>query len=177
MRDENGDQRDHNTEYDEHSDQVTARVGAASFDEAHVMDENQRSESFRALKYRMLNDVQRPLPQANDRMALARRIGWAAPERGRISRCLVAHLAGFVTVGKRVQTLVLYGAHEKAIDLRSSPLRHKVGELIVHRVGNQLRARIEVIDPPTQRQAVDQWDQAISEQRQGNRQRRDKAQR
>ena len=57
MRDENGDQRDHNTEYDEHPDQVTARVGAASFDETHVMDENQRSESFRALKYRMLNDV------------------------------------------------------------------------------------------------------------------------
>ena len=42
---------------DEKAGEITARVGAASFDETHVMDENQRSESFRALKYRMLNDV------------------------------------------------------------------------------------------------------------------------
>src|ERR1700694_2560534 len=119
MRDENGDQRDHNSEYYEHPDQVTARVGAAPLDEAHVVDEDQRSESLRALKHWMLHDVPRPLPQANDRMTLARRIGRAAPERGRIGRCLVAHLAGFVTVGKRVQTLILYGAHKKTIDLRS----------------------------------------------------------
>ena len=59
-------QRDHDTEYDEHPDQVAPRVGAAPFDEAHVVDEDQRSDSFRALKHRMLNDVQRPLPQAND---------------------------------------------------------------------------------------------------------------
>src|SRR6202049_4973293 len=127
MGDEYGDQRDHDTEYDEHADQIAPGVSAAPFDETHVVDEDQRPDSFRALKHRMLNDVQRPLPQANDRVALARGIGRPAPERGRIGRCLVAALAGFVTVGKRVETLVLYRAHKKAIDLRSTPLSHQRG--------------------------------------------------
>src|SRR5450759_4314217 len=153
MRDKNGDQRDYDTEYDEHADQVTPRVGAAPFDEAHVVDENERSHSFRALKHRMRNDVQRTLPQPNDGVALAGRVGGAAPERGRISRGFEAHLAGLVAVGERVQTLILNGAHEKAIDLRSGSLSDQLGELILHGICNQLRPGIEVADPPTQSQA------------------------
>src|SRR6267378_2492330 len=100
MRDENGDQRDYDTEYDEHADQVTPRIGAAPLDEAHVVDENERSPSLGALKHRMLNDVQRTLPQPDDGVALAGRVRGTAPERRRIGRGFVAHLAGLVAVGE-----------------------------------------------------------------------------
>src|SRR3982074_2633807 len=114
MRDENRHQRDYDAEYDEHADQVTPCVGAAPFDEAHVVDEDQRSHSFRAMKHRRLNNVPQTLPQSHDRVAPAGRVGGAAPEGGRIGRVLAIIVAELFGVAETIQTLILNSAHEKA---------------------------------------------------------------
>ena len=75
VRDENRHQRDDHPQDDEHGDQITAGVGAAPLDEAHVVHEDQRADMIVTLVDGARDDVQRPLLEAHDRMSVVRGIG------------------------------------------------------------------------------------------------------
>ncbi len=125
---------------------------------------------------RTRDDVQRPLFELHDRMpvVVGRR---PAAERSGISGRLVANLAVRVAERDCVQALVLQRAVEQTIDPARGTLLHEIGELILHRVGHELRADVEIAHPPAQRQLIDQRNEHVREQRKRQHQRPDEPQR
>src|SRR5207247_8486897 len=105
----------------------------------------------------------RPLFQSHDRVPVIVGGGWRpAAERSGIGGRLVAKLAVRVAKRDRVQALVLKRAIEKTVDPARGTLLDQIGKLILHRVGNELRADVEVAYPPAQRQLIDERNQHVS---------------
>ncbi|TMH21408.1 MAG: hypothetical protein E6H64_08235, partial [Betaproteobacteria bacterium] len=170
-------QRDDDAQHDEQADQVAACVGASPLDEAHVVHEDQRADKVVPLIEGVLHDVQRPLLEPHNRLRFVGAHRRLAAERRRIRRRLITQLAGLVAESQRVQPLVLQRAREQRIDLARSSLFDQVGELLLHRVGDQLRADVEVAHPPAQREPIDQRHQRVGEEGERHHQRRDEPQR
>jgi hypothetical protein len=114
--------------------------------------QDQRADPIVALEQRALHDMQRTLAQADHRVRLPRGARRRpAPERHRIGRRRIAQLSFFIAKSQRVQPFVLQRPHEHLLDLGRRALLDDPGELVLQRVGDQLRACVEVVDPPAQR--------------------------
>ena len=177
VRDEHRHQGNDHAQHDEQADEVAAGIGAAPLDEAHVVHEDQRADAIAALVHRALYDVQRSLAQAYHR-ALLVGTQWRIAAKGQRIGCrLVTQLPRLVAERERIQALILQRTRKERVDLVRGALFDQVGELLLHRIGDELRARVKVAYPPAQCQPVDERDQCIGEQRQCHHQRGDKPQR
>ncbi len=178
LRDQHGDERDDDAEQNEEADQVPPRVGGAAVDEAHVVNQHELAEPLPAGGYVEPRHVQRRRRKLAQHVRI--RPGAAdlrTAERGRIRRRAVDDVTLEIAERDGVQPLVLHVAIEQLAHTGPVARAHHVGELLLHRVGHEPRADLEVVDPPAQRQLFGERDEGQREQRKRDRQRRDESQR
>jgi hypothetical protein len=100
----------------------------------------------------------------------------AAAEVERIRRGLVDDLPVEIAVRERVEPLVLDRAEEELPHARATAFPHELRELLLHRIRDEPRARLEIAHPPAQRQRVDERNERQREQRQRDRERGNESQ-
>ena len=168
MGDDDGDERDVRAEADEEIEQVLARLGAATGDEAHVMDEHQRAQR-RALsverseghQQRTVTTLQQMVRSTGELLELgATNLGRQGRRGDRLA------LVGWAEAHGK-QALVLRDAGEDLHHSGGVPAPNQVLDGLLDRVGDQRGPAVQVPHEPLQREPIDERHHRVGENPEG----------